>query len=110
MKIHALGGLSAQDFLRRHWQKKPLLARGALPGFRGVASREQLLALSSRPDVESRLVRRSGARWSVVHGPLARTALRRVWIGVVAKKHGRVVPARRRDEAGPARHRDRDGQ
>ena len=77
MKLHALGGLSAQDFLRRHWQKKPLLARGALPGFRGVASREQLLALSSRPDVESRLVRRSGARWSVVQGPLARTALRR---------------------------------
>ena len=77
MKLHALGGLSAQDFLRRHWQKKPLLARGALPGFRGVASREQLLALSSRPDVESRLVRRSGARWSVVQGPLSRTALRR---------------------------------
>ncbi len=77
MKIHALGGLSAQEFLRHHWQKKPLLVRGALPGFRGVASRKQLLRLSARPDVESRLVRRAGARWKVVHGPLARTALQR---------------------------------
>ena len=77
MRIRALGGLSAQDFLRRHWQKKPLLVRGALPGFRGVASREQLLRLAARPDVESRYIRRSGARWSVAHGPLARTALQR---------------------------------
>ena len=77
MKIRALGGLTAREFLRRHWQKRPLLARGALPGFRGVASREQLLRLAARPDVESRLIRRSGARWSVVRGPLARTALQR---------------------------------
>jgi len=77
MHIRALGGLSAQDFLRRHWQKKPLLVRGALPGFRGVASREQLLRLAARPDVESRLVRRDGARWRVTHGPFARAALRR---------------------------------
>ncbi len=77
MKKILLGGLSARDFLRRHWQKKPLLARGALPGFRGVASREQLLALSLRPDVESRFIRRAGARWSVAHGPFARIVLRR---------------------------------
>lgn len=77
MKERLLGGLSAQEFLRRHWQKAPLLVRGALPGFRGVASREQLLRLAARPDVESRLVRRRGDRWSVAHGPLARTALQR---------------------------------
>jgi 50S ribosomal protein L16 3-hydroxylase len=77
MQIRALGGLSAQEFLRRHWQKRPLLARGALPGFRGAASREQLLRLAARTDVESRLIRRAGARWSVAHGPLGRTALRR---------------------------------
>ena len=77
MQIGPLGGLSAQEFLRRHWQKKPLLVRGALPGFRGVASRKQLLALAARPDVESRLVRRAGARWSVAHGPFARARLRR---------------------------------
>lgn len=28
-----LGGLSAKDFMRRHWQKKPLFVPGAFPGF-----------------------------------------------------------------------------
>lgn len=77
MKLRVLGGLSAQQFLRRHWQKRPLLVRGALPGFRGAATRAQLAALAARADVESRLVRRRGARWDVVHGPLRCTALRR---------------------------------
>ena len=27
-----LGGLSASAFMRRHWQRKPLLVRNALPG------------------------------------------------------------------------------
>ena len=77
MKQPLLGGLSAKDFLRRHWQKKPLLVRGALPGFRGVASRAQLRRLAARADVESRLVRRRGRRWRVEHGPLACAALQR---------------------------------
>jgi len=57
-----LGGMSAQQFLRRHWQKRPHVARGAFPGFRGAATRAQLAALAARPDVEARLVRRRGAR------------------------------------------------
>ncbi|MDH4094593.1 MAG: cupin domain-containing protein [Betaproteobacteria bacterium] len=77
MKLALLGGLSARQFLRRYWQKRPLLVRGALPGFRGVASRAQLAALAGRPDVESRLVRRRGGRWHVVHGPLECTGLAR---------------------------------
>jgi len=77
MKVRALGGLTAQQFLRRHWQKRPRLVRGAFPGFRGVATPAQLARLAARPDVESRLVRRRGARWSVVHGPLECTTLRR---------------------------------
>jgi 50S ribosomal protein L16 3-hydroxylase len=77
MKLQLLGGLSAQQFLRRHWQKRPLLVRGALPGFRGAATRAQLAKLAARPDVESRLIRRRGARWKVVHGPLACSTLPR---------------------------------
>jgi 50S ribosomal protein L16 3-hydroxylase len=76
MQLRALGGLSPQQFLRRHWQKKPLVVRGAFPGFRGVATRAQLAALAARADVESRLVERRGrARWRVTHGPLACAAL-----------------------------------
>jgi 50S ribosomal protein L16 3-hydroxylase len=33
MEEALLGGLSPQAFLRRHWQKRPLLVRRALPGF-----------------------------------------------------------------------------
>ena len=31
-----LGGLSPAAFLRAHWQKRPLLVRQAIPGFRGI--------------------------------------------------------------------------
>jgi 50S ribosomal protein L16 3-hydroxylase len=70
-----LGGLSASAFMRRHWQKKPLLIRAACPGALAGLDRRQLFALAARDDVESRLVVRSGERWSARAGPLARRAL-----------------------------------
>ena len=60
---------AARTFLRRHWQKRPLLVRGALPGFAGVLEKRALLALARRDDVESRIVKRRGARWETEHGP-----------------------------------------
>ena len=70
-----LGGLSAADFMRRHWQKKPLLVRAACPDALLTVDRSRLFALAARDDVESRLVVRAGARWSVRPGPIARRAL-----------------------------------
>jgi 50S ribosomal protein L16 3-hydroxylase len=64
-----LGGLSTAAFLRRHWQKRPLLVRDAIAGFAGLFTARELFALSGRDDVESRLVVREGARWSLAHGP-----------------------------------------
>ena len=82
MEEAPLGGLSPRVFLRRHWQKRPLLVRRALPGFRGVIGRRALFALAARPEVESRLVERvqdragrGGRRWRVTHGPLPRARL-----------------------------------
>ena len=79
------GGMSAQVFLHRHWQKRPLLVRGALPGFSGGIGRSALFALAARNDVESRLVQsvkdraqRGGGRWQVTHGPLSRERLTRL--------------------------------
>jgi 50S ribosomal protein L16 3-hydroxylase len=66
-----LGGLSARTFLRRHWQKHPLLVRGALPGFTGVTNERALCALAVRDDVESRIVQRRGARRETAHGPFS---------------------------------------
>ena len=55
-----LGGLSAEAFMRRHWQRKPLLVRQALPDVCPPLSRAELFALVERDDVESRLIRREG--------------------------------------------------
>jgi 50S ribosomal protein L16 3-hydroxylase len=63
------GGPTAAAFLRRHWQKAPLFARGALADCAGMVQREALLALAQRDDLESRLVQRAGERWHVRHGP-----------------------------------------
>lgn len=70
-----LGGLSAAQFMRRHWQKKPLLVRQALPGITPPLARAQLFELAGRDGVESRLVQQRGAAWTLRHGPLPRRAL-----------------------------------
>jgi 50S ribosomal protein L16 3-hydroxylase len=60
--------------MRRHWQRRPLIVRGAMPGFVPPLSRRELFALATRDDVESRLVRKSSRRWSIAHGPLSRAS------------------------------------
>ena len=70
-----LGGLSPARFMRRHWQKKPLLIRAAVPDAAAVVARPELLALAARDDVESRLVTREGACWSLRQGPFPRRSL-----------------------------------
>jgi len=72
-----IGNLSIRQFLRKHWQKQPLLLRGALPGFRGVTDFRALRALAKRDDVESRIVERRGSRWETAHGPFKNAALRK---------------------------------
>jgi 50S ribosomal protein L16 3-hydroxylase len=64
-----LGGLAPKDFLRKHWQKKPLLVRGAIPGFDGIAPRDALLELATRADVTSRLVIKHPKSWERHDGP-----------------------------------------
>ena len=70
-----LGGLTPARFMKRHWQRKPLLVRGALPGFTPLLSRAELFALAGRDEVESRLVARSGGKWQFRRGPFARRVL-----------------------------------
>ncbi len=71
-----LGGLSPNSFMRRHWQKRPLLVRQAVPDAASLVSRAALFGLAAQDAVESRLVRQGkGAEWSLRHGPFARRAL-----------------------------------
>jgi 50S ribosomal protein L16 3-hydroxylase len=70
-----LGGLSAAQFMRRYWQKKPLLVRQAIPAMVPPIERNALFALAEQEEVESRLIRHGKAGWSLRHGPLPRRAL-----------------------------------
>ena len=77
-----LGGLSPAQFMRRHWQKKPLLVRQAIASFKPLLSANELFALAAREDVESRLILqeagrspRSAVRWNLRHGPFKRRSL-----------------------------------
>lgn len=70
------GGMPVAKFLAQHWQRQPLLARGALQDLAEWRGNRRLFALAARSDVESRLVSRRGSRWSVQHGPIARRVIR----------------------------------
>jgi 50S ribosomal protein L16 3-hydroxylase len=99
MASSALGTLTAAQFLRRYWQKKPMLARRALPGAAGILDRGALLELATRDDLESRLVERAGRRWRVRHGPFRRRELENLprsgWT-VLVQGVNHAVPAAQR--------------
>jgi 50S ribosomal protein L16 3-hydroxylase len=70
-----LAGLSPAQFMRRHWQKKPLLVRGAMPGFKPPLSRAELFKLASNEAVESRLIVKNGDKWRMRNGPFTLRSL-----------------------------------
>ncbi|WP_043004322.1 JmjC domain-containing protein [Comamonas testosteroni] len=71
-----LGGLTASQFMRKHWHKKPLLVRQAIPGFKAPIPRARLLAMAGEEGVESRLIQQlEGDNWKLSHGPLSRRSL-----------------------------------
>ncbi|WP_222911618.1 cupin domain-containing protein [Pseudomonas sp. DNDY-54] len=68
--LHILGGISAREFLRDYWQKKPLLIRQAIPSFESPVSPDELAGLSLEEEVESRLVIEQGeSPWELRRGP-----------------------------------------
>ncbi len=86
-----LGGLTPSQFMKRYWQKKPLLIRQAMPGVRPPVDRSTLLGMAEQEDVESRLIvqqvgqaqkatakkrqAQAQAPWLLKHGPMPRRAL-----------------------------------
>ncbi len=65
------GGRSETEFMREYWQKRPLLVRGAFPGFRDPLSPEYLAGLACEGPTESRLVlaEDQGTPYAVRYGP-----------------------------------------
>jgi 50S ribosomal protein L16 3-hydroxylase len=70
-----LGGLSPDQFMKRHWHKKPLLIRQAIPGLSPLLDRAALMALAAQDDVESRLVMRKPQGWTLKQGPFQKKTL-----------------------------------
>jgi 50S ribosomal protein L16 3-hydroxylase len=95
-----LGGLTPSQFMRRYWQKKPLLIRGAIPGVTPPLARDALFELAASDDAEARLISRTRGRWQLEHGPFGADALpsvkRREWTLLVQgvdlhNDHARVL-------------------
>jgi 50S ribosomal protein L16 3-hydroxylase len=68
-KMALLGGLTVNEFLRDYWQKKPLLVRNAVPGFKGLLNPQQLIELACRDDVQARLATCQRKQWKLRYEP-----------------------------------------
>ena len=77
--LQLLGGLSPATFMRRHWQKKPLVIRQAIPGLTAPLDRAELFDLAAQDGVQSRLVIQTPATplkpWRLKQGPFDRKNL-----------------------------------
>ncbi|MBA2780126.1 cupin domain-containing protein [Billgrantia kenyensis] len=73
--LRLLGGLTATEFLRDYWQRKPLLIRGAFADFESPLDPDELAGLACEEGVEARLVEEDGpdGPWQVSHGPFDET-------------------------------------
>lgn len=70
--LQLLGGITAREFLRDYWQKKPLLIRQAIPDFESPIDADELAGLALEEEVESRIVIEHGERpWELRRGPFA---------------------------------------
>ena len=73
-----LGGILPRQFLRDYWQKKPMLVRQAIPNFRGVVPKSDLMGMASDDAVESRLISHQRGKWQMARGPLAKAQLKKL--------------------------------
>ncbi|MFJ4374438.1 JmjC domain-containing protein [Pseudomonas japonica] len=68
--LQLLGGLTARQFMRDYWQKKPLLVRQAFTDFESPIDADELAGLALEEEVESRLVLEHGETpWELRRGP-----------------------------------------
>ncbi len=87
LPLQLLGNISPAEFMRKYWQKKPLLIRAAIAGFKPLLSREELFAMAEQDDVESRLIvetvtkpaakssKKAAVQWTMANGPIYPDAL-----------------------------------
>jgi 50S ribosomal protein L16 3-hydroxylase len=59
-------GIDPANFMRRHWQREPLLVRGAFPSFRDPLSAREVLALSGSRDTAARFKQLPRRAWTLL--------------------------------------------
>ncbi len=67
-----LGSLTAEEFLKEYWQKKPLVIRQAFPNFQCPITAEELAGLACEEDINSRIIiEKDGEHpWQPIFGPM----------------------------------------
>jgi len=63
--------MSHEDFLTNHWQKKPLLIKGAIPNFKSPIDQDELAGLACVDGIHARLLYENGEKnkWQIKDGP-----------------------------------------
>ncbi len=74
--LDPLRSVGTDVFMRRYWQRRPLLLRQAVPDVHLLPGRSEIFALAGQDDVEARLVAHlPDGTWTLKHGPFKRRAL-----------------------------------
>ena len=75
-KVGHLGNLTPDNFLKKYWQKTPLLIRNAFRGYSLDISLEQIIDFSSNPACATRLIVREEQDFKVHYGPVTKPILK----------------------------------
>ena len=75
-----LGTLSSAEFLKKYWQKRPLLIRQAFPRFPELVTPDELAGLSCDEGLMSRLILEKGGvkPWEVRRGPFKSSTFKKL--------------------------------
>ena len=74
-KNHILGKISNDVFLKKYWQKKPLLIRGAIKNFKSSITEKDLFKIAQNETAISRLIEYKHGIWQVKYGPFKKSDL-----------------------------------
>ena len=74
-KNHILGKISNDVFLKKYWQKKPLLIRDAIKNFKSPITEKDLFRIAQKENAISRLIEFKRGIWQVKYGPFKKLDL-----------------------------------
>jgi len=74
-KNHILGKISNDVFLKKYWQKKPLLIRDAIKNFKSPITEKDLFRIAQNEKAISRLIEFKRGIWQVKYGPFKKLDL-----------------------------------